>query len=210
MLATAIVMGVSCHSLQAQPKPRENANKAMDTTKANDEQTWRAAEALARRYLEGKGHKVEELDAVSQLPYFFVVALDGGRGHCLVSDGKVIEGKGLATLGQYLKTSGFLKRHDGDADGFQELLYHLESYAPEMAGRGMFFSLSHPELSPHFEWVGGGARFIMHYSTPPNVAEPHSGGRIQTGKVEIEEWTLNIPADYHLVWKQKIISVPIK
>jgi hypothetical protein len=211
ILVIAIVLGVSCHSPQAEPKPRQNASKAMETTKASDEQAWHAAEQVARRYLEGKGHKIDSVDAMSpHLPYFFVVGLDGERAYCLVSDGKVVESKGLATLGHYLKASGFLQRRDADADSFIELIHHLESYPPDMASRGLYFDPAHPELGPRLEWVGGGARFVLHYSTPPNVAEPHSGGRIQTGRVEIEEWTLSIPADYRLAWKQKIISVPFE
>jgi hypothetical protein len=207
ILVALIVVGVVGHSRLAKPTPRRNSGKAMETTNGDDEQAWRAAEEVARHYFEGTGHKIEDVEAISQFPYFFLFAFDVGRGFCLVSEGKVVEAKGLPTLGQYLKASGFRRRHAADSDSFLRLIQHLAAYPPDMATRSMYLTDSHPELYPKLEWAGGGARFVLHYATL-TPAEPHSGGRIQTGEVELEEWTLHIPADYHLAWKQKIISVP--
>lgn len=200
------VVAIGCHAPRTDVK-RQNASQKMETS-GNDKQAWSAAEQLARRELESKGHKIESIDRVPSLPFFFVLGIDDGRGHCLVSEGKVVEAKGVAALGAYLRASGFLRRHSADADNFLELLHHLDAYPPDMATRSMYFDPSHPELNPRLDWAGDGARFVLHY--PVSSYGGPSGSRQRADMMDLEEWTLSIPADYHVAWKSRIISVPVQ
>jgi hypothetical protein len=186
---------------RASPKP--SGGSAMST-----EEQWIAAEKLVGDRFKKDGKPAHELRRHEHTPCLLTVRYTGGEDYKLVWNGRIVDGKGLAKLGAYLKESRFLERHATPREDVETLVNLFDALPTRAPGAGWnqgYFvdAKRYPDMVPKLEFADGAARFILHY---PEGSGRHGGGESMfPEELRASKWTLTIPATYKLAWTMEYI-----
>jgi hypothetical protein len=194
-----LLLAAGCATPQAKAKDGDGSEQKGGTV----EDDWKAAEAVARRYVttaDGKSPSKVQRD----LPrYAFAVRrADGSWKNVLVHKRAVVEARGLPALGEYLKDEQFLATRSVTLPQLLGLLELYDAFPPVAGGAGY---LNGGPLQPRLDLDAGGATLVLHYTRAGHSAvdntpiAPGPGGGPSEPQTTIRA-TLAIPASYALAW----------
>jgi hypothetical protein len=162
-----------------------------------------ADEAVITKHYEKKGWgKPLEITAFERVPGMYEAVFADGGEYGVVLHGKLLDGKGLKAAGAYMREVKLLA-HQPTAHDLTTLLEIFGALPPIPAGSyatpdGFYNLDKHPSLRPKLELAPGGGTLVLHYIVRP------SGGPVANPTVRtVMRWTLAIPADYKLAWREE-------
>lgn len=163
-----------------------------------------ADEAIITKHYEQKGWgKPLEILTFEGVPGMYKVEYSDGGDYGVVRGGKLLEGKGLDAVGAYMRDVKLLalKPAVRDLTMLLDVLGALPPIAPTgyVASPDQFYNhTKNPELNPKLELGAGGGKLVLNYLLP------HRGGATPNANLRtVMRWTLAIPPDYKLSWREE-------
>ncbi len=162
-----------------------------------------ADEAIITKHYEKKGWgELLEIVTFEQVPGMYGVEYSEGGEYGVLRDGKILKGKGLDAAGAYMRDVKLLTLSPSPRDmtTLLELFGALPPLAPgAYAAPNQFYNhTQHAELNPKLELGAGGGKLVLHYMVP------HRGGPTANPNLRrVMRWTLTIPPDYKLSWREE-------
>ena len=158
-------------------------------------------EAVIAKHYEQQGWgKPVEILTYERVPGMYKAVFSDGADYGVIRGGKLALDKGLGPAGAYMKGAK-LAATQPDARDLTTLLSIFEALPPVSgyASPDQFYdhATKHTQLNPKVEWAAGGGKLVLHYLVP------HKGAVAQPNLVPVKRWTLAIPADYKLAWREE-------
>ncbi len=159
-------------------------------------------EAVITKHYEQQGWgKPLEIIAYEHVPGMYKAVFADGADYGVVRGGKILEGKGLAAAGAYMRDAKLLAQQP-DAGDLTMLLSIFEALPPVSgyASPDQFYdhATKHTQLNPKLELGAGGGKLVLHYLLPRR-----GGPTAQPDLATAMRWTLTIPKDYKLAWREE-------
>jgi len=163
-----------------------------------------ADEAIITKHYEKKGWgELLEIVTYEQVPGMYAVEYSDGGEYGVLHRGKILEGKGLGAAGAYMRDVKLLSLHPSPREmtTLLEIFGALPPLAPgAYAAPNQFYNNpdKHSVLNPKLELGPGGGELVIHY-----VVMPRAGAPANANLRRVVRWTLTIPPDYKLAWREE-------
>jgi len=163
-----------------------------------------ADEATITKHYEQKGWgKPLEIVTFEHVPGMYKVEFSDGGDYGVIRGDKLLEGKGLDAAGAYMRDVKLLTLSPSarDLTTLLEIFGALPPLAPgAYAAPTQFYNHTdmHTVLNPKLELGPAGGKLVLNYMVP------HHGGPTANANLRrVVRWTLAIPPDYKLAWREE-------